>query len=54
MEDIYATGSLRALDVVEVNPDLSDEAGSAKTIEAAKRLIYGTFGGYRGGLPTIH
>ena len=49
VEDIYETGCLRALDLVEVNPDLADEAGAAKTIEAAKRILLSSLGHYRGG-----
>ena len=49
VEDIYDTGCLRALDLVEVNTDLADEAGAAKTLEAARRLILACLGNYRGG-----
>ena len=49
VEDIYETGCLRALDLVEVNPDLADEAGAAKTLEAAQRILLSCLGHYRGG-----
>ena len=48
MEDLYQTGCLRALDLVEVNPDLADNAGAIKTLEAANRLLLGSLGYYRG------
>ena len=48
MEDLYQSGCLRALDLVEVNPDLSDNAGAIKTLEAANRLLLGSLGYYRG------
>ena len=49
VEDIYETGCLRALDLVEVNPDLSDEIGATKTLDAARRLLLAALGHYRGG-----
>lgn len=49
VEDLYETGCLRALDLVEVNPDLSDDLGSLKTLEASKRLLLASLGSYRGG-----
>ena len=49
VEDIYDTGCLRALDLVEVNPDLADEDGATKTLEAAKRILLSGLGYYRGG-----
>jgi len=49
VEDIYDTGCLRAMDLVEVNPDLADEAGAAKTLEAAKRILLSGLGYHRGG-----
>lgn len=49
VEDIYSTGCLRALDLVEVNSDLADEPGAAKTLEAAKRILLAALGHYRGG-----
>jgi arginase len=45
LEEVHATGRLRGLDIVEVNPKLArTEADLTKTIEAAKRLILAAFG----------
>ena len=50
LEDINETGCLRAIDLVEVNPDLSDKVhDQAKTIEAAQRSLLAALGYYRGG-----
>ena len=49
LEDVYQTGCLRAIDLVEVNPDLSDEVGAVRTIEAAQRSLLSLLGNYRGG-----
>ena len=49
MEEIYATGCMRALDLVEVNPDLAEEDGVARTLDAAERLLLSALGYYRGG-----
>ena len=49
LEDLHQTGCLRAIDLVEVNPDLSDEVGAVRTIEAAQRSLLSLLGNYRGG-----
>ncbi len=54
MEDIYDTGCLRALDLVEVNPDLSDPVGASKTVDAGVRLVLASLGEYRGGRPPLN
>ena len=48
LENIMDTGCLRALDLVEVNLDLSDELGKRQTLQAAKACL-ATIGNSRGG-----
>ena len=48
VEDVIDTGCLRALDLVEVNPDLSDDQGTQQTLQAAKKML-ACIGNYRGG-----
>ena len=45
LEEVHASGCLRGLDIVEVNPRLAkNEADLYRTVEAAKRLILAAFG----------
>ena len=48
IEDIKDSGCLKALDLVEVNPDLADNAGAQKTKDAAIGLILAALGQHRG------
>jgi arginase len=48
-EEIYETGQLTALDLVEVNPDLGSESDVSNTLEAAKQILLAFFGSCRGG-----
>jgi len=48
-EEIYETGQLTALDLVEVNPDLGSESDVNNTLEAAKQVLLSFFGSNRGG-----
>ena len=53
VEDLYQTGCLRALDLVEINPELSDNFGADKTLEAGIRLLLAALGNYRGTNPPL-
>lgn len=48
LEDCHSSGNLRALDIVEVNPDLGDVKEAATTVSAAKHLILSALGYKRG------
>ncbi|XP_046431167.1 arginase, hepatic isoform X1 [Neodiprion virginianus] len=50
MEEIYNTGRLNAVDLVEVNPHIGTERDVKKTVEAAIQIIQAAFGYNRRGL----
>ncbi|XP_046749030.1 arginase-2, mitochondrial isoform X2 [Diprion similis] len=50
MEEIYNTGRLNAVDLVEVNPHIGTERDVTKTVEAAIQIIQAAFGYNRRGL----
>ncbi|XP_059096458.1 arginase-1-like [Tigriopus californicus] len=56
LEDCFETGTMRALDLVEVNVHLGNYEEGTRTLDAAKSLILAAMGNYRGGrtpLPAI-
>lgn len=50
MEEIYNTGRLNAVDLVEVNPRIGTERDVRLTVEAAIHIIQAAFGHNRRGL----
>ncbi|CAM1320168.1 ARG2 (predicted) [Pycnogonum litorale] len=48
-EEIYKTGRLHVLDLVEVNPSIGTESDVRNTVDAACRIVAGFFGKERGG-----
>ncbi|KAF0304893.1 Arginase-2, mitochondrial [Amphibalanus amphitrite] len=49
MEEVCKWGTLRSMDVVEVNPQLGTPQQAQYTADAARHLLLATFGRYRGG-----
>lgn len=50
MEEIYNTGRLNAVDLVEVNPEIGSEGDVRRTVESAIQIIQAAFGYNRRGL----
>ena len=53
MEACYATGNLRALDLVEVNTNMGNFQDAQKTLDAARHLLLSALGFDRGGMPKL-
>lgn len=53
MEDIYDTGRLAAVDLVEVNPAIGSEGDVAKTVDAAIQILKAACGTVRKGVMPI-
>jgi len=49
MEEVCKWGTLRSMDLVEVNPQLGSPEEAAYTADAARHILLATFGRYRGG-----
>ncbi|XP_037072894.1 arginase-1-like isoform X2 [Pollicipes pollicipes] len=49
MEEVCKWGTLRSMDLVEVNPQLGSSQQALYTADAARHLLLSTFGRYRGG-----
>lgn len=49
MEMIYATGRLRAVDLVEINPAIGTESDRRRTIEAGIMILKAALGAHRKG-----
>lgn len=49
MEEVYRSGLLRSVDLVEVNPQLGTRQEALYTADAARHVLLATFGRYRGG-----
>lgn len=53
VEEVFLTGRLNAIDLVEVNPKIGDDADVAKTVNAAIQIIKAACGfDRRGKLPS--
>lgn len=50
MEEIYDTGRLAAVDLVEVNPAIGSEDDVAKTVDAAIQILKAACGTVRKGV----
>lgn len=48
VEAVWATGHLKAMDLVEVNPTLADAQGVRQTVDCAKTVLLAALAGHRG------